>query len=393
MVPDPVKVLYLSYDGLTDPLGQSQILPYLRGLAKSFAISIISFEKKNRFEEEGLEIQSKCLSGNITWYPLMYHKSPPVLSTLYDVWKLYKKTKNIYKDQGFKIVHCRSYITSLIGLRLKKKYGVKFIFDMRGFWADERIEGGLWNLKNPVFKLIYNYFKRKEQSFLNESDYVISLTENAKKEIIRQGFKSPLIVIPTCVDTDFFDPDRVNSESKAVLRNQMGIKEKDFVLLYLGSWGTWYMTNEMMSFFSALKKIYEHAKFLIVSPDKIDTGNFEFSKDVIIKEAIRSEIPLYISLATFSILLIKPSFSKKASSATKMGELLAMNVPVITNPGWGDVEQIVKATGSYFVDQFISQDIDINFRPQTRAYCKTNLSLEFGVAQYARVYNQLAKNY
>jgi len=25
------RVLYLSYDGLTDPLGQSQILPYVKG--------------------------------------------------------------------------------------------------------------------------------------------------------------------------------------------------------------------------------------------------------------------------------------------------------------------------------------------------------------------------
>jgi len=27
----PKRILYLSYDGLTDPLGQSQILPYLEG--------------------------------------------------------------------------------------------------------------------------------------------------------------------------------------------------------------------------------------------------------------------------------------------------------------------------------------------------------------------------
>ncbi len=27
-------ILYISYDGMTDPLGQSQVLPYLKGLAK-----------------------------------------------------------------------------------------------------------------------------------------------------------------------------------------------------------------------------------------------------------------------------------------------------------------------------------------------------------------------
>ena len=41
-----MSVLYLSYDGLMEPLGQSQILPYLRQLAKGRKITLITFEKK-----------------------------------------------------------------------------------------------------------------------------------------------------------------------------------------------------------------------------------------------------------------------------------------------------------------------------------------------------------
>ena len=29
-----MRALYISYDGMTDPLGRSQVLPYLEGLAK-----------------------------------------------------------------------------------------------------------------------------------------------------------------------------------------------------------------------------------------------------------------------------------------------------------------------------------------------------------------------
>ena len=54
-----MKVLYLTYDGLTDPLGQSQILPYLKMLStKGAEISIISFEKKQRFAEQKKEIDA-----------------------------------------------------------------------------------------------------------------------------------------------------------------------------------------------------------------------------------------------------------------------------------------------------------------------------------------------
>ena len=41
------KSLFISYDGLSDPLGQSQIIPYVLHLSKySKEIHIISFEKK-----------------------------------------------------------------------------------------------------------------------------------------------------------------------------------------------------------------------------------------------------------------------------------------------------------------------------------------------------------
>src|SRR5688572_19795389 len=83
------NVLYLSYDGLTDSLGQSQILPYLIGLAsQGFSITILSFEKEHRFLSEKENVSRQCHDQGITWIPLRYHKNPPVLSTVYDVMTL-----------------------------------------------------------------------------------------------------------------------------------------------------------------------------------------------------------------------------------------------------------------------------------------------------------------
>ncbi len=44
----PKHILFVSYDGMTDPLGQSQVLPYIREISKSnYRYTLISFEKKN----------------------------------------------------------------------------------------------------------------------------------------------------------------------------------------------------------------------------------------------------------------------------------------------------------------------------------------------------------
>ena len=55
-------------------------------------------------------------------------------------------------------------------------------------------------------------------------------------------------------------------------------------------------------------------------------------------------MPYYISLSSASLFFIRPSFSKSASSPTKMGELLSMQVPVVTNAGVGDVDSIIDET-------------------------------------------------
>src|SRR6185295_19129895 len=171
------RVLYLSHDGLTDPLGQSQILPYIIGLStKGFQFTIITFEKENIDPERMNLVTRICKQNNITWIQLQYYKRPPVLATLYDLWRLNKMVDEVIKKNKISILHCRSYPTSLVGLTAKRNWGVKFVFDMRGFWADERVEGGLWNLRNPLYRMIYHYFKKKESEFLKEADHIISLT-------------------------------------------------------------------------------------------------------------------------------------------------------------------------------------------------------------------------
>jgi glycosyltransferase involved in cell wall biosynthesis len=390
---DPTKnpVLYLSYDGLTDPLGQSQILPYVIGLTKlGWKFTIISFEKPEALARNRREIENICHQHSIQWLPLSYHKNPPVLSTLYDLWRLSVSVKSIVKQNPNTIIHCRSYLTSLVTWQMKRRFKTKFIFDMRGFWADERVEGGLWNLSNPLYRMIYRFFKKKEKEFLVDAEHVISLTHNAKQEI--ESWKigtAPISVIPTCVDLDLFNPDKIKIDQQNKLRQDLGLKETDYVLLYLGSWGTWYLTEEMLKYFSELKKLKPEARFLIVTPDEVDLSHHEYYDDIVVTRASRPEVPLFISIANASIFFLKPSFSKKASSATKLGELLAMKRMVITNSGWGDVDQFNYGNWVHVMDVTKPFSFDwITSQPTTTIDLET-LSLTQGILRYNNVYNCL----
>ena len=403
-----IKVLYLSYDGLTDPLGQSQVIPYLQGLARQgYQFTIISFEKPERFKESKDQLQTLLGNSGIRWVPLTYHRKPPVLSTLYDVYALRKKAYELHRKENFSIVHCRSYITALVGTAMKRTFGVKFIFDMRGFWADERVEGGLWNIQNPVYKIIYQYFKRKEKQLLSTADYTVTLTHRAK-DIIHQwaDIKDqpiPIRVIPCCVDTELFDPKKVDEQAKAMLRKRLGIPTNAFVLSYLGSLGTWYMVEEMLRFYKKFQRSYANTYFLFVtkdSPQEIEQISekltIEYSK-IIITSASRNEVPLYLSLSHWSIFFIKPVFSKQASSATKMGEIMSMGIPFVTNPGIGDSDTLIAqnkigiltSLGAYHETVNAIRNLSKIPTEKIRATAIEHYSLQKGVISYSRVYQKI----
>ena len=90
------QILYLSYDGLTDPLGQSQILPYLLKLSKLYSYTIISFEKKeNNYLHN--DIEDIVIKHGIKWIPLKYTKKPLIISTIIDLYKLNTTVNKLLK--------------------------------------------------------------------------------------------------------------------------------------------------------------------------------------------------------------------------------------------------------------------------------------------------------
>lgn len=411
-IKDKKNILFLSTDGLTDPLGQSQILPYLTRLSEfHYQITIISAEKPINFETGKQEINSLCAGSNIKWQPVNYKNKPPVVGTLLMLWSMLKLAKEIQKTSEFKLIHCRSYLAGIIGLRLKAQWSVPMIFDMRGLWADERIDGNIWSLSNPLFGFIYKLMKRAEIKLISESDAIISLTNKAipvlqklNKNSVSHQFTQ---VIPCCADTSVFNPEAIDFPDKSGIRLRLGLKENDFVLCYQGSLSTWYLPMEMLTFFKRLQKKINNAKLLIITkeaPQPFINMARELGikgDDIIFTKGNRSEMPLLISLSTLAICFIKPTFSKIASSPVKVGEILSMGIPVVCNKGIGDLDDQMNSTGAGVIcqgfnetayDDAIIKAIDLT-KNKTPGFFR-NAALELfdlskGVELYKAVYDRL----
>lgn len=203
-----------------------------------------------------------------------------------------------------------------------------------------------------------------------------------------------------------FNPENIKLSDQEQLKNKLKIVSSDFVIAYLGSIGTWYMLDEMLDFFKVLLSVKPNSKFLFITPDdnrqiisKTQSKGIPTEK-IITVSANRTEVPLFLSLSQISLYFIKPLYSKKASSPTKTGEIMAMGIPIITNSGIGDSDEMLNnSKAGSIVRNFSTEeyrktikeiDVLLNVgKAKIRAAAQHYFSLEKGIEQYDAVYKKL----
>ncbi len=397
-----ISVLYISYDGLMEPLGQSQIYQYLRLLAKEHQITLVSYEKPDDWAntKNRNAVIEEVSDAGIRWIPLGYHKHPTTLATSYDLTVGFIVCTYLILRHQIQIVHARSYVPSVLALSLKQLLGTRFIFDMRGFWADERIDGGLWRKDSRLYK-VAKWFERQ---FLTRSDLVVSLTHAgvaAMREFpyLKEYFP-PFEIISTCTNLERFRP----------LPKTDLTSDRPFTLGYVGTVGVWYLFDPTLECFKILRQFKPNAKLLI-----LNRGEHNFIRErlaahsiedgVEIKTVAPAQVPVEMGRMDAGIFFIKPVFSKLSSAATKLGEFLGCGIPCLSNAGVGDMEQILagekvgvvlreftETAQKKAVQELLElvEETGISDRCVTAAH--RYFSLEDGVQSYHRIYQSLAQS-
>jgi glycosyltransferase involved in cell wall biosynthesis len=346
------RVLYISYNGMLDPLGQSQVIPYLRELSgEGVRFTLLSFERARAFEPDGLEMCNKLereLSEHkIEWHRLRYHRRPSLPATVYDILAGIRCGRSLLRRNGIEMVHARSTVPAVIALGLKKLFGIKMIFDLRGLLADEYVDAGYWRKEGIKYRLT----KALERKCLAAADGVVTLTERiwpiieGWPELRARGVAHQ--VIPCCADLEQF---RFDPCARAQRRAELRLEDR-LVLVYSGSVGGWYLTEEMIGFFVAMlgSRPNLHLLCLITNgQERVEAILKERgapSGSYTIKSVSSEDVSSYLSASDAGIAFIKPCFSKLASSPTKNAEYLACGLPLVINSGIGDSDSLIRSEG------------------------------------------------
>jgi glycosyltransferase involved in cell wall biosynthesis len=396
-----MKALYLSYDGLMEQLGQSQILPYLRLLAPQHDITLLSYEKPEDLSVPGRLTKFRALAktAGIKWIPLRYHRRPSSLATAYDLGIGTIVAAWLCLFRGIQIVHARSYVMAVVGLVMKRFFSKRFIFDMRGFWIDQRIEMGVWREDSLACRIA----RWVERAALQDADVVFSLSRNAVDAMRQwpaaQGRDIQFEVVTTCADLKLFTPKPTPST-----------KTDSFVLGYVGNAGRGYLFEPAVKIFIEIQRRVPQAHFHIINRNDhasiraiLQRHNVD-AKNYTLEGCDHSEVPNKMHAMDAGVFFVVPDPSRAlASVPTRLGEYLACGVPCIGNTACAEVADILEGNNigvapQDFTDATLTKAATIILtlakRDDVRLRCveaaNSYFSLGSGVKIYDRAYKSLA---
>lgn len=402
-----MRVAYVSHTGMTEPLGQSQVLPYVEGLARSgFRMNIVAFEPRGATDMEVAAVAERLRSNGIgyLWSRRSLSQALPV--------KVAEATRALTRLVGLtlterpRILHARSYLPAAVTrVAAALSPGTRLLFDARGLLGEEYVDAGHWKAGSFRYKLL----KRVERRLFARADGVVVLTERHRRYLYGESSlvpsATPVEVIPTCVDVHRFSP---SAEARARSRGAIGADDR-FVIVYAGSLGAWYREEEMLRFYAAIRR-RRHAMFALFTHSPTDRLESALARervpreDVVVRRVPPGDMPGMLAAADAAVSFINPCFSKLGSSPTKTAEYLSMGLPTVLNRGIGDSDQLIDEVPAVIdaghmdvaaleraAEQLTTTDVRALAVSARRAALE-RFSLEgIGIPRYHRLYERLAR--
>lgn len=264
----------------------------------------------------------------------------------------------------------------------------RFLFDIRGFWVQERVDSGSLHGSSAITAAL----RRLEGVLFRTADWIVTLTSRSVEHIeTLSGNTSALniSVIPTAVDLWAFAP---TSPPRS---------QRPFTFGYSGSLGSWY-DHERLKTFSECMTQKGHKVRIATNTRDPELLNSLLMPDVEILHLDHSQVPAFINSCDAMFFFVVPHPSLVAMCPTKMGEALAAGRPIITGPGIGDVDDLLEESDTgLLLDESVmtsyddaSRRIEVFLQDSSLSErcidtARKSFSLAAACAEYDRIYGTL----
>jgi glycosyltransferase involved in cell wall biosynthesis len=314
---------YLTTDSLAEGVGASQVLAYLdRLVARGLDVRLHTFEK----QAPPPTLLARVRSKGIRWSPHQFGR----LGAAGGVGRV---TRGARAVRGAELVHARSDMPAASAMLARCP---TFIWDVRSLWADQRIALGTLRPGSPEHRV----FQRVEGAAARRSSGIVTLTA-AVLPVLDGRYdgvvSSKSQIIPTCVDLRAFP--LTDAPPGPPWR-----------LLLAGTLNTYYDVPLMVRFVSVGQR-RRRAELELLSPTATTWDDVLEPVTTRRGSATPAEMPQRLQACHVGLSVCRrdAGVSLTGSMPTKIAEFLASGRPVVVNPGLGDADRMVEASGAGIV--------------------------------------------
>ena len=310
------------------------------GLLKSQVVDVIKKDKVKLINIHKFYIKNRIYKNSINLpfaipYKLFMFKlfffMTPMIAFLYALilFPIVKKNS---------IVISRSYFPSLVMLILSKLKSVNYIFDTRSLFIDESTLNGTIKFNGPNYKM----WKYLEKKILYSSYKTIAVSLKQKK-YYKNLYKNVKVELIPCYISSI---EYISEEKHLQLRQNIGFKSNDIIVVYYGSLDNGWNNIDMYSaFFKECRQ--KNCKILIISQNynKLIHDIRMKAENILLLNTNKLdylELLEYMQIADYGVVLMKKSADWETRLSVKFVEYLNSGLQVIVGKYVGEAVRYAK---------------------------------------------------
>ena len=306
--------------------------PVTSGVVTS--INMLEQELKKRGHEVYIFTTSKSVQPNENQTLYMLNSIPLLIAKQYKnrIATFYSReiAKQI-KEIGLDIVHTQTeFSVGAFGKIISRKYDIPFIHTYHTMWEDyvhyiSPIKG-----RNIRLKRLARTFSR---AFVRKAECVITPSNKTAKYLkYKCNVKNkPIYIIPTGIDIAPFKSSNFTLEEKNKLKESLGIKQDEKIILFLGRVASEKSIDILMDAMPSIFKDHPNYKFLIVGDGPSKKSLEEQAKKLNIENNVIftgkvpwNEVPRYYNLGDVFV-----NASITETQGLTFIEAMAAEIPVV----------------------------------------------------------------
>jgi len=382
-----MKILFIGFWGLADPLTLATTFPNLRLLSELPNIELIRFATVERYAQEIPALKLPFLNTKISHQPLISRPQRSLVGTkLEEFMRFPRELANTVRELAIDVIIGRGAMAGALAYLTAQRTGKPFYVESFEPHADYMLESGVWSRYDPRY-IFQRFWEGKEKKFAKG---LMPVAENYRRQLQREGLDvNTIITVPCPVNLTDFIPNAIAGQAT---RQRLGFAADSTVGIYVGKFGDIYYDAEAFDLFKAAADFFGIAfRLIILTPNPISEVHAKLQRVGLLPEqffvvrAQHHEVPAYLSAADFAFAPIKPADCRQYCSPVKVGEYWASGLPVILTEGVGDDSNIIKAEGGGAIFNLL--------RPESVPQALQAIAQQIGRPGYREQVRHLAKRH